>query len=400
MECGGIMLKLLAKIFIKDYKNIKDNNVRSAYGVLCAIVGIISNLLICAFKIIVGIISGAISIMADGINNLTDGGSSLVTLVGFKLANKPADKDHPFGHERIEYINGLIVSLVVLVIGVLLAKTSIEKIINPVEINLDYFLLAVIVLAVSILVKLWQNIFYTNCAKLIDSPALKATAKDSFADILSTSVVLISLIIFKCFEWNVDGYIGLIVALLIIYNAIKLVLETSSPLIGEAPSKEFVSSVEKKILSYDGILGIHDLVIHTYGKAKTFISVHAEVDADESILISHDIVDNIEHDFLADNINLVIHMDPVKTNDPETNKLKALVATILNEIDNKLSFHDFRIVQGPTHTNILFDVVVDTSFKKKDEELISEIERRVKELDNTYNLIITIDHNYLGGQDE
>ena len=400
MEYGDKMLGILARLFIKDYKNTNDSNVRSAYGMLCAIMGIITNLAICAFKIVVGIISGAISIMADGINNLTDGGSSLITLVGFKMANKPADKDHPFGHERIEYINGLIVSLIVLVIGVLLAKTSIEKIITPQEINLSYFVLAIIVLVSSILIKLWQNIFYTKCAKLIDSPALKATAKDSFADILSTSVVLVSLIIFRIFGLNVDGYIGLVVALLIIYNAIKLVLETSSPLIGEAPSKEFVQGVEKKILSYDGILGIHDLVIHTYGKAKTFISVHAEVDADVDILVSHDIVDNIEHDFLKDNINLVIHMDPVKTNDPETNKLKALISTIITDIDPSLSFHDFRVVHGPTHTNILFDVVVDTVYNKKDEELISEINRKVKEINDTYNLIITIDRNYIGGQNE
>ena len=400
MKYGDIMLNILARLFIKDYKNTKEANVRSAYGVLCAIMGIITNLLICVFKIVVGIISGAISIMADGINNLTDGGSSLITLIGFKMANKPADKDHPFGHERIEYINGLIVSLIVLVIGVLLAKTSIEKIINPEVINLDYFILALIVLIGSILVKIWQNIFYNKCAKLIDSPALKATAKDSFADILSTSVVLISLIIFKIWNVNVDGYIGLVVALLIIYNAIKLVLETSSPLIGEAPSKEFVNSVEKKILSYDGVLGIHDLVIHTYGKAKTFISVHVEVDADVDILVSHDMVDNIEHDFLKENINLVVHMDPVKTNDPETNKLKSLIATILNNIDKNLSFHDFRVVHGPTHTNILFDVVVDTSYNKKDEELIEEINKSVKEINECYNLIITIDRNYIGGQDE
>ena len=400
MKYGDIMLNILARLFIKDYKNTKEANVRSAYGVLCAIMGIITNLLICAFKIVVGIISGAISIMADGINNLTDGGSSLITLIGFKMANKPADKDHPFGHERIEYINGLIVSLIVLVIGVLLAKTSIEKIINPEVINLDYFILALIVLIGSILVKIWQNIFYNKCAKLIDSPALKATAKDSFADILSTSVVLISLIIFKIWNVNVDGYIGLVVALLIIYNAIKLVLETSSPLIGEAPSKEFVNSVEKKILSYDGVLGIHDLVIHTYGKAKTFISVHVEVDADVDILVSHDMVDNIEHDFLKENINLVVHMDPVKTNDPETNKLKSLIATILYNIDKNLSFHDFRVVHGPTHTNILFDVVVDTSYNKKDEELIEEINKSVKEINECYNLIITIDRNYIGGQDE
>ena len=394
------MIKVLARLFIKDYKNVKDNNVRSAYGVLCAVFGIVTNLLICAFKIIVGIISGAISIMADGINNLTDGGSSIITLVGFKLANKPADKDHPFGHERIEYVNGLIVSLVILIIGVLLVKTSIEKIINPTDINLDYFWIAIIALSVSILVKLWQNLFYNKCAKLIDSPALKATAKDSLADILSTSVVLVSLIVAKIWNLQIDGYIGLLVAGFIIFNAIKLIIETSSPLIGEAPDKDFVKMVENKILSYEGVLGIHDLVIHSYGQAKTFISVHVEVNADVDILISHDIVDNIEHDFMEENINLVVHMDPVRINDPETNKLKAVVATILNEIDTSLSFHDFRVVHGPTHSNILFDVVVPTAYNKKDEELISLINSKVKEVNDNYNVIITIDRNYIGGKDE
>ena len=394
------MIKIIAKLFIKNYKDTKNNLVRSAYGVLCAIIGIVSNLLICACKIVAGILSGAISITADGINNLTDGASSVVTLVGFKLANKPADKDHPFGHERIEYINGLIVSLIVLVIGVLLAKTSIEKIINPEMINLDYFLLASIVLGGSILVKIWQCYIYASTAKLIDSPALKASAKDSLSDILSSSVVLISLIVAKIWEIKIDGYIGLLVALVIVYNAIKLIIETSSPLIGEAPNKDFVREVEAKILSYDGILGIHDLVIHSYGKGKTFITVHAEVDANVDVLISHDIVDNIEHDFLADNINLVIHMDPIRIDDPETNKLKAQIATILNDIDNKLTFHDFRVVHGPTHTNILFDIVVDNDYNKLDEELIEEVSKQVKEISETYNLIITIDRNYIGGSDE
>lgn len=400
MEYGDIMLKLLAKVFIKDYKNIRDSNVRSAYGMLCAIMGIISNLLICVCKIVVGAISGAISIVADGINSLTDGGSSIITLIGFKVANKPADKKHPFGHERIEYINGLIVSLIILVIGVLLAKDSIEKMINPQAIDLSVFWIMVIVLGVSILVKIWQSVFYNNCAKLIDSPALAATSKDSFADILSTSVVLVGIICAKIWNIKIDGYVGLAVALFICYNAIKLIIETTSPLIGEAPDKDFVSNIEKKILSYDGVLGLHDLVVHSYGKGKIFVSVHVEVDAKEDVLVSHDLVDNIEHDFLLDNINVVIHMDPILIDDPETNKLKALVATIIEGIDKNLSFHDFRVVHGPTHTNILFDVVVDTDFKKSDKELIEEITKCVKEIDPTYNLIITIDRNYLGGNDE
>ena len=394
------MIKLLAKIFIKDYKMVNDQKVRSHYGMMCAIIGIVTNLLICALKIVVGIISGCISITADGINNLTDGGSSVITLIGFKVASKPADKDHPFGHERFEYINGLVVSLIVLTIGVLLAKTSIEKIIEPTSIDLSFFVISLVVLVISILIKMWQLVLYNNCAKLIESPALKATAKDSLADILCTSVVLVSLIITKIWALNIDGYIGLAVAILIVYSAVKLILETMSPLIGEAPSKEFVHEVENKILSYDGILGIHDLVIHSYGKANKFISVHAEVDGKKDIIFTHEIVDKIEHDFLNQlGINLVIHMDPVLIDDEETNSLKKETIKIIKDIDERLSMHDFRISHGITK-KVIFDIVVPAKFKMDDEKLISEIKNNILNINSGYEVIITIDKNYIGGSDE
>lgn len=393
------MNNILVKLFVKDYKNHNDPKVRNAYGKMCGIVGIISNLILCLIKIVTGILISSVSIMADGINNLADAGSSIITLIGFKLSSMPADSDHPFGHQRIEYISGLIVSLIILVIGVLLMKTSVEKIFGENEIvpeNQIYITIGILVIA--ILIKLWQSFFNRKNGKIINSTTLIATAQDSLNDCISTTVVLLSLVVTLIFpNIYLDGYMGVLVSIFILVSGIKLVKETISPLIGEAPSKEFITEVANKIMDYDGILGIHDLVIHTYGPAKTFVTVHAEVDASVDVSISHDIIDNIEHEFMRnDNINLVIHMDPIDLKCEETKKLREEAAIILANIDESLKYHDFRIVKGPSHTNIIFDVVVPIKFKISNEELKSMIDKEFKNLDEKYNTVITVDQELIG----
>ena len=393
------MNNILAKLFIKDYKNHSDLKVRNAYGKMCGIVGIISNLILCLIKIITGILISSVSIMADGINNLADAGSSIITLIGFKLSSMPADSDHPFGHQRIEYISGLIVSLIILVIGVLLMKTSVEKIFGEAEvIPENQMFITIGILVIAIIIKLWQSFFNRKNGKIINSTTLIATAQDSLNDCISTTVVLLSLVVTLIFpNIYLDGYMGVLVSLFILISGIKLVKETISPLIGEAPSKEFISDVANKIMDYDGVLGIHDLVIHTYGPAKTFVTVHAEVDASVDVTISHDIIDNIEHDFMRnDNINLVIHMDPIDLKCEETKKLREEAAIILTKIDENLKYHDFRIVKGPSHTNIIFDVVVPIKFKISNEELKSMIDKEFKNLDQKYNTVITVDQELIG----
>lgn len=397
------MKNILAKIFIKDYKNYQKQEVRNAYGKLCGAVGIVSNILLCAVKIITGVLISSVAILADGINNLSDAGSSIITLLGFKLSSIPADSEHPFGHQRIEYISGLIVSFIILIIGVLLMKTSIEKIITGSEaIPKKQVLITMIILFFAILVKLWQSLFYRKNGKLIGSTTLIATSQDSLNDCISTSVVLISMIITYIFPNVVlDGYMGAIVSVFIIISGIGLIKETISPLIGEAPSKEFIDDIADRILKYDGIIGIHDLVIHTYGPAKTFVTVHAEVDANVDITISHDIIDNIEHDFMDKlNINLVIHMDPVDLRCEETRQLKAMTNDILGDISVDLRFHDFRIVKGPTHTNVIFDVVVPIGFRMKNDELKSLIDSKFKDIDKKYNTVITVDQELIGRREK
>lgn len=397
------MKNILAKIFIKDYKNYQKQEVRNAYGKLCGAVGIVSNILLCAVKIITGVLISSVAILADGINNLSDAGSSIITLLGFKLSSIPADSEHPFGHQRIEYISGLVVSFIILIIGVLLMKTSIEKIITGSEaIPKKQVLITMIILFFAILVKLWQSLFYRKNGKLIGSTALIATSQDSLNDCISTSVVLISMIITYIFPNVVlDGYMGAIVSVFIIISGIGLIKETISPLIGEAPSKEFIDDIADRILKYDGIIGIHDLVIHTYGPAKTFVTVHAEVDANVDITISHDIIDNIEHDFMDKlNINLVIHMDPVDLRCEETRQLKAITNDILGDISVDLRFHDFRIVKGPTHTNVIFDVVVPIGFRMKNDELKSLIDSKFKDIDKKYNTVITVDQELIGRREK
>lgn len=388
------MRKLLARIFIKDYQEYSNPKVRSAYGTLSGIVGIVTNIFLCVIKIVTGFFAGSISIIADGINNLSDAGSSIITLIGFKISSMPADDEHPFGHERMEYITGLIVSFIIILIGVSLFKSSIDKIINPEDIDLGIY--TFIVLGISVLVKIWQWSFYRTNGKLINSTALIATSSDSINDAISTGAVLLAMIISKIFTINLDSYMGLVVSLFIIISGVKLVKETISPLIGEAPSKEFVKEVVDKIKAHEGVLGIHDLVFHSYGPLKTFITAHVEVDSQVDVLVSHDMIDNIEQEFRDEKINLVIHMDPIDTTDTETVELRKKIGEIVHSIDENLNYHDFRMVKGFTHTNLIFDVVVPNKFKLTNEQLLNEIIVRVKEIDEKYNVVITFDNNYIG----
>lgn len=389
------MHKLLIKLFIKDYQNINNPQVRSKYGTLSGIVGIISNFLLCSIKILIGILSSSISILADGINNLTDAGSSIITLIGFKLSSAPADDDHPFGHERIENITGLIISFLILIIGFSLGKESVENLINqnhPSNINL----MAIIIMLISIVIKLWQSSFYKKMAKAINSDALLANSKDSLNDSLSTTIVIIGLIIIKLTNFYIiDSILGIGLAVFILISGIKMIIETVNPLIGTMPSKDEIELISNKILSYQGIIGIHDLVVHKYGNCTTFITVHAEVSADENIIISHDIIDNIERDFRNElNIDLTIHMDPVDITNPNTLKLKEQINEIIKSISDSLSIHDFRVVYGDTHTNILFDIAMPAKFSCSATELRELVTTEIKKINENYFAIIQIDQLY------
>lgn len=394
-------MNLIAKMFIKNYKDYNNPQVRFAYGRMCGIVGIISNFLLCGIKIIFGLIVSSIAIIADGINNMADAGSSLITLIGFKLAGLPSDKDHPFGHQRYEYITGLIVSVIIFFIGALLLKSSIEDLIafEVSEKNIKLSIITCLILVISILVKCWQCLFYRKNGKLINSSALIATGSDSLNDCISTFAILIGVII-NMFYPNgfVDGIMGIGVSIFILISGIKLIRETISPLIGEAPTKEFIDMVVNKIESYDGVLGVHDLVIHSYGAEKIFITAHVEVDSSISINISHDMIDNIERDFQNMNLNLVIHMDPVDIHDEVVTKLKSVVRKIIDTFDPDLMFHDFRIVKGITHTNVLFDIVVPDKYKLTNQEIKDEIDKKLKDYDEKLHTVITFDVNYTGGK--
>lgn len=356
-------MKFLRKLFIKDYQDTQNPTVRFRYGLVAGIFGIISNALLCVFKLIVGIIGNSITIIADAINNLSDAGSSVVTLVGFKLSATPPDKDHPFGHARYEYITSLLVSVTVLFIGILLLKSSIEKCISPEEVSVNAY--TYIVLGAAIAMKLVQMLIYMDFSKAINSGALKASAADSRNDVLTTLAVLISTVVIDVAgdkispKVSVDGIMGIAVSAFIIVSSILLVKEAISPILGEKPPKELVDKIIAKILSYDGVIGVHDLVVHSYGENHCFVVAHVEVPADVEITKSHDIIDNIEHDLWNEmHVRITIHMDPVDTKNKQLAELKLRAQTALANLDENLSLHDFRLVSGETHTNMLFDVVI------------------------------------------
>lgn len=390
------MTELLIRLFVRDYRNTDRPEVRERYGKFSGIVGIVSNLLLFVMKAVTGFVTGSISIVADAVNNLSDSASSVITLVGFKLSGKPADQEHPYGHARIEYISGLIVSFLILLLGVQLLQESAGKIFAPEE--AAFSPVAVVVLVVSCLIKTWQCLFYRKVGRRISSPTIEATAADSRSDVFSTLAVLLGLVISRLTGFNLDGYMGVAVALLILWTGVKVVKETSDPLLGTAPAREVVDDIYRTILSYDGILGLHDLNVHMYGEGRTFASVHCEVDAHEDILASHDLVDNIERDFLKQkNIHLVIHMDPIVVDDAPTNALREQVREVLRGISPEITMHDFRVVWGKTHSNVLFDVCVPFGFRYTDAALLDEIANGIYMLGKNYVPVVTVDHSYVPG---
>ena len=392
------MTDLLIKWFIKDYQNVTSTVVRERYGKLAGIAGILSNTVLFLIKILVGTLFNSIAITADAVNNLSDAGSSVITMVGFKISGKPADEQHPYGHARAEYITGFVVSFVIVLLGLELVKSSWRKIVNPDPVNFSYLTIAV--LAAAIVIKLWQSAFNRNLGRRINSTDLIATGMDSMNDVISTASVLVAAVFTKLTGIQVDGYMGVVVALFIIYSGFRLISETLNPLMGLAPDASLVDGIEKKILGYDGVLGLHDLVVHSYGPDKNYASVHVEVSAKRDILESHDIIDNIEKDVLTElNVHLVIHMDPIVIDDPLTNTLREKVKEIVHEIDPRLSMHDFRTVVGKTHCNLIFDVVVPTAYDKNDDELREMIKQEVYRINPTYHSVITLDRNYTSTTD-
>ena len=388
------MTDFIIKKFIKDYENVNEQRVRESYGITASITGIILNTLLSIGKILTGIIFNSISVTADGVNNLSDGASSVITLIGFKISSKPADKDHPFGHARMEYLTGLMLGIAVILVGVELIKSSFDKIMNPTK--TIFSIEMIVVLIVSVLIKLWISLFYKKLGDKISSATLKASSTDSRNDVISTIVVILSLLVSNATGYEVDGYVGILVALFILYSGYDILRDILNPLLGEMPDKEFIESIENKILSYDGIVNIHDLVVHNYGPNRYFASVHAEVDAKEDIMKSHDLIDNIERDFAREfDISLVIHLDPVITDDEEINELRSMTDKIVKSIDERLTMHDFRVVKGETHTNLIFDVVVPVDYDIKSSKLVSMIEKEIQNKDETYFAVVTVDKNYV-----
>lgn len=389
-------MKLFRKAFIKNYENVTDPKVRNRYGVCAGIIGIVSNAILFVIKIVAGIIGGSITIIADAINNLSDAGSSVVTLVGFKLSSTPPDKDHPFGHARYEYVTGLLVSMMVLFLGIALLKSSIEKVISPTPVEVSVF--TYVVLSVSIVLKLVQMLVYTDFSKAISSNALKASAQDSRNDSLATLAVLISTIIIDVCgdrinpKVSVDGIMGIAVSLFIIVSSVLLLKDAISPLLGEKPPKELVDKITAKILSYDGVIGVHDLVVHSYGANHCFVVAHVEVPADVDIVKSHDIIDNIEHDMWNDmHVRLNIHMDPIDTKNKQLAHLKERVRMAVYALDPELSIHDFRIVNGDTHVNLVFDVVVPYDSKITLNDVHSACEKEFENDETKYYFVIDMD---------
>lgn len=387
------MINFLARKYIKDYKNVTNQNVRLAYGYLCSFVGIVLNVLLFLGKFTVGSLSASVSITADAFNNLSDAGSSIIGLIGFKLASQKPDPDHPFGHGRYEYIASLVISAIIIIIAYELGRESIGKIIHPEKVS--YSIISLLVLICSIVVKLYMYFYNKKTGELIDSSTMKATSLDSISDAISTSAVLLSAIIAMTFNFYVDGYIGLAVALFIAWSGISSARETIDLLLGTPPDPEFVRQIQDIVMSHEGILGIHDMLVHNYGPGRIFVSLHAEVPSDGNILEIHDTIDNIEKDILLEmGCMVTIHMDPINVSDEETNKAKEMVKEILKDIDENIGFHDFRIVSGPTHTNLIFDILVPHKYKYTDEEIVHMISREIHEQNQEYFSVINVDKDF------
>ena len=366
------MINLLRRIFIKDYQNVSDAKVRTSHGKLASFFGVITNVLLFAVKLVFGLLASSISIIADSINNLSDTGNSFVALIGFKISSKPADKEHPFGHQRLEYLAGLIISIVIVVLAGNMLIQSIQRIIS--NESSTYTLWTFIILGIAILLKIYQAWFNYRVGKLISSVTLKATAVDSLMDVIATSAVLASSLVSYFVGWNIDGYMGILVSIVVGYSGIKMIKETIDPLIGTPADKQLVNKVIKDILSFDGVLGVHDLRVHSYGPTKIFMSVDVEVNCKDDIVCSHGIVDKIES-FIKKkyDIDLVIHMDPIDPTDEETIMVMAKVQSALISVDKNLSMHDFRIIKEKNKKKAIFEIVVPFELKLSHDEIVKRL---------------------------
>lgn len=388
------MINLLAKHFIKDYKNVKSAEVRQQYGVLCGAVGIFFNVILFCIKIVAGVMSGAVSIIADALNNLSDAGSSVIMMVGFRMSGRKPDPEHPFGHGRIEYVTGLIVSLLIIVMGIELIKSSVTKILHPERVIATT--VTMVILIVSILVKIYMFVYNKRTGDKMNSQAMRATAMDSLTDSVSTAVVLLTMFLSMYISIPLDGWCSLVVSLFILYTGFNSVKDTMDPLLGSKPGKEYVERIEKFVTSHEDVIGMHDLVIHDYGPGRMMMSFHAEVPADGDMLELHDMIDNIENKLSTVlGCETVIHMDPVVVNDEDTDRMKDLTREIVRGVDKSLTMHDFRMVKGPTHTNLIFDVVVPYTVKMEEEEIKQIICDKVSELPKKCYAVIKIDRPFV-----
>ncbi len=385
------MISFLARFFIKDHKQVDSPIVRQSYGMLSGAFGIAFNIILVIFKMIAGVLSGSIAVFSDALNNLSDVTSSVVTLIFFKLSGRDADEEHPFGHGRLEYVAGLIVSLLIIIMAVELLNGSIMKIIHPEDVELSFVI--VLILVVSIFIKFIMFASYLQTAKLIDSATIRSAAMDSLSDVLSTSIVLVSLIVFEVTKINVDGYAGIVVALFIFKTGIDAAKDTINPLLGEPPSREFLREIERTVLTHECVLGVHDIVVHNYGPSRVMMSLHVEVPSDENLITIHDIIDEIEKELRQKyHCTAVIHMDPVDNSDSEAMAIKSWLTQNIEEIDPSIKFHDLRLVrkEGEKPT-VEFDLEVPYRYKMADDELVKLLEYRLKEIGDGYSYDITVD---------
>ena len=385
------MTNLLIKLFVKDSENVQNKLVRQGYGTMTSIVGIVLNFLLFVGKFSVGTLCGSVAISADAINNLSDAGSSFISLISFKISSKPADREHPFGHARIEYIASMAVGVVVLIIGFDLLKESLFNIFNEHE-AMEWNYVVIGVLVFSIIAKLWLGFFYRSVSKKIDSEVLKAASTDSFSDVLSTGATLLSVLVLAIFKFDIDAYIGLVVSVLILIAGLKILNENKNIILGSAPDPEIIELIKRKALENPKIVGIHDLIVHSYGAGMIIASFHAEVDGKGDFFEAHDIIDNIEKQLLSEyNITCTIHMDPIVTDDEAINNLKIQVVEAIQRVGKDFHIHDFRCVSGPTHTNLIFDIEIPFEEKRGNREIAVLVQEEIKLINDTYFAVINID---------
>lgn len=389
-----MLTELLINKFVKNRHKTNDNTVRQAYGYLGGIVGILANIFLFVSKLFIGTLINSIAVMADAINNLSDAASSIITLVSFKMTNKPADREHPFGHGRIEYISAMIVSFLVILVGLEFIKSSVQRVMNPEAVKFNW--ITFILLSLSIIIKLWLSIFNKKIGKSIGSKAMEATAMDSISDVITTSVVLLSLIMSIWITFPIDGYIGILVALFIMYSGFSLTKETLNPLLGEAPDMELVNAIISKVMAYEGIIGVHDIIVHNYGPNRCVVSLHTEVPADIDITSAHDIIDKAEQDISEElDIHLVMHMDPININDKVVLKVQQQILEVITEFGMELTMHDFRMVGDENHCNVIFDMVIPYEINGKDEKKVAnDVSEAIKKKHPQYNPIIKLDRSY------